>query len=42
MSVAIQARGSIEQSTIDWNWTPHSIDVDHARLWDFGDPQFLR
>jgi len=41
-SVAIQARGSIEQSTADWNWTPHSIDVDQARLWDFEDLQFLR
>jgi hypothetical protein len=42
VSVAIQARGSIDQSTADWNWTPHSIDIDHSRLWDFGDPQFLR
>ena len=41
-SVAIQARGSLAQSTTDWNWSPHGIDVDHSRLWDWSDPQFLR
>ncbi len=41
-SVAIQARGSLDQSTADWNWSPHGIDVDHSRLWDWSDPQFLR
>ncbi len=41
-SIAIQARGSLDQSTADWNWSPHGIDVDHSRLWDWSDPQFLR
>ena len=42
LSVAIQARGSLDQSTAAWNWSPHGVDVDHSRLWDWGDPQFLR
>jgi hypothetical protein len=42
LSFTIQARGALDQSTADWNWSPHSIDADHGRLWDFGDPQFLR
>jgi hypothetical protein len=42
LSFAIQARGSLDQSTADWNWSPHGVDVDHGRLWDYGDPQFLR
>ncbi len=41
-SVAIQARGSLSQSTAAWNWTPRDIDLSPARVWDWGDPQFLR
>jgi hypothetical protein len=42
VSVTIQARGALDQSTADWNWKPTDIGVDRARLWDWSDPQFLR
>ena len=42
-SVAIQARGSLSQSTAAWGTgTPRDIDLSPARVWDWGDPQFLR
>ena len=41
-SIAIQARGAIVQETAAWNWTPHDIDLTPGRVWDWGDPQFLR
>lgn len=41
-SIVIQARGSLVPSTAAWNWSPHDIDVAPGRVWDWGDPQFLR
>jgi hypothetical protein len=38
-SVGIQFRGAFERSTAEWNWTPRYLDP--ARVWDWGDPQFL-
>jgi hypothetical protein len=42
LSVTIQARGALDQSTVTWNWKPTDIGLDRARLWDWSDPQFLR
>jgi hypothetical protein len=42
LSVTIQARGALDQSTVTWNWKPTDIGLDRARLWDWTDPQFLR
>jgi hypothetical protein len=42
LSIAIQARGSLAESTIEWNWHPTDIGSDRARVWDWSDPQFLR
>jgi hypothetical protein len=41
-SVLIHVRAGWNAHLISWNWTPISVDVDHARLWDWSDPQFLR
>ena len=41
-SVAVQARGALDQSTAEWNWKPTDVGIDRARLWDWTDPQFLR
>jgi hypothetical protein len=42
LSIAIQARGSLAPSSVEWNWHPTDIGFDQARLWDWSDPQFLR
>jgi hypothetical protein len=42
LSISIQARGALSQSTADWNWKPRDVGTDRARLWDWSDPQFLR
>jgi hypothetical protein len=42
LSIAIQARGALSQSAVEWNWKPRDIGTDRARLWDWSDPQFLR
>jgi hypothetical protein len=42
LSVSVQARGALEQSTVAWNWNPTDVGTDRARLWDWNDPQFLR
>jgi len=41
-SVAVQARGALDQSTAEWNWKPVDVGIDRARLWNWTDPQFLR
>jgi hypothetical protein len=39
---AVHYRGAIREATWTWNIKPVNIDDDHRRLWDWGDPQFLR
>src|SRR5713101_4394409 len=41
-SVAIQARGALDEATVDWNWSPADITSHPGRVWDWADPQFLR
>jgi hypothetical protein len=38
-SVGIEARGAFVDRTATWNWEPRYLDP--ARVWDWGDPQFL-
>ncbi len=35
-------RGASSQAAAAWNATPADVDQHPARLWDFGDPPFLR
>ena len=39
LSVAIQAHGAFDHDTATWNWSPRFLDP--ARVWSWGDPQFL-
>jgi hypothetical protein len=41
-SVAIAATGAFCYPAERWNSHPSEIDRDHARLWDWRDPQFVR
>src|SRR5262249_3816512 len=38
LSIAIQARGALSQSAVEWNWTPRDVGIDRGRLWDWSDP----
>jgi hypothetical protein len=39
--VAVHARGALSPATGTWNTQPWNVDQDPARVWDWGDPQFL-
>jgi hypothetical protein len=41
-SIAIAATGAFCYPAELWNSDPSDIDRDHARLWDWRDPQFVR
>lgn len=41
-SVAIEWNGAVHFAAYAWNWNPVNVDDYKARLWDWGDPQFLR
>jgi hypothetical protein len=41
-SVLIAATGALAYPAERWNTDPTEIDRDHARLWDWSDPQFVR
>ena len=41
-SIAIAATGAFCYPAERWNSYPSEIDRDHARLWDWRDPQFVR
>jgi len=42
VSFLIQFHSAVNPAVWEWNYTPTNIDLDRARLWDWGDPQFLR
>jgi hypothetical protein len=41
-SVLLAATGALAYPAERWNTDPTEIDRDHARLWDWRDPQFVR
>lgn len=41
-SVALAATGAFCYPAEAWNTTPVSVDLNHGRLWDWRDPQFVR
>jgi hypothetical protein len=41
-SFLIHRAGAREQATWEWNIRPSHVDQDPSRLWDWGDPPFLR
>jgi hypothetical protein len=41
-SVALAATGAFCYPAEAWNTSPSSVDLDHSRLWDWRDPQFVR
>ncbi|HEV2890310.1 MAG TPA: hypothetical protein VGX28_08010 [Frankiaceae bacterium] len=41
-SVAFAASGALTRSAFCWSATPRFVDTAPERLWDWGDPQFLR
>lgn len=41
-SIAIQAAGAFDRTTLAWNWSPTDVDTSPQRVWDWGDLQFLR
>jgi hypothetical protein len=41
-SVALAATGAFCYPAEAWNTSPSSVDLNHARLWDWRDPQFVR
>jgi len=41
-SVLLAATGALAYPAERWNTDPTEIDRDHARLWDWSDPQFVR
>jgi hypothetical protein len=41
-SVALAATGAFSYPAERWNTDPTDVDRDHARLWDWRDPQFVR
>jgi hypothetical protein len=42
LSVAFTIPGAVTRSAFCWSATPKFIDTHPGRLWDWGDPQFLR
>jgi hypothetical protein len=42
ISFFIQYQGIKSEAMWGWNNVPTDIDLDQGRLWDWGDPQFLR
>ena len=42
ISFMIQLRAVTSEVMWAWNYTPTNVDEDQARLWDWGDPPFLR
>ncbi len=42
ISFAINMYGANSWSPMEWNSDPSNIDFNQDRLWDWGDPQFLR
>jgi hypothetical protein len=42
ISFFIQFQGIKSEAMWGWNNVPTDIDLDQGRLWDWGDPQFLR
>ena len=41
-SIALSATGAFCYPHEQWNTLPEEIDLAHARLWDWSDPQFVR
>ena len=41
-SIALAATGAFCYPAEAWNTTPTEVDRNHERLWDWGDPQFVR
>lgn len=41
-SVALAATGAFCYPAEAWNTSPSSVDLNHDRLWDWRDPQFVR
>ena len=41
-SIAVSATGAFCYPNERWNTTPVDVDRDHARLWSWSDPQFVR
>ena len=42
VSMWINSRGAVRQSTFEWNYVPVNVDAAPDRLWDWSDPPFLR
>lgn len=41
VGILLNAPGALSNRSNRWNWSPTEIDADPARLWDWGDAQFL-
>jgi hypothetical protein len=41
-SIAVSATGAFFYPHDEWNTSPVDVDQDHARLWAWSDPQFVR
>jgi hypothetical protein len=41
-SIALAATGAFCYPAEAWNTSPTDVDLDHKRLWDWRDPQFVR
>jgi hypothetical protein len=41
-SIALAATGAFCYPAEAWNTSPSSVDLNHQRLWDWRDPQFVR
>jgi hypothetical protein len=41
-SIALAATGAFFYPAEAWNTSPASVDLNHQRLWDWRDPQFVR
>ena len=42
ISLVIHAQGALRSAPMVWNVLPVNIDQNPSRIWDWGDPQFLR
>jgi len=40
-ALLINGGGALAPSTNEWNWKPVDVDLDHSRVWDWSDAQFL-
>jgi hypothetical protein len=40
-ALGLNGVGAWSAATNEWNWTPVSVDQEPARVWDWGDAQFL-